>query len=40
MAHKKLLHEQPAMYPYLRSEIKTTSIASGQYGYSVDDIFQ
>ena len=40
VAHEKLLHEQPAMYPYLRSEIKTTSIASGQYGYSVDDIFQ
>ena len=40
MAHEKLLHEQPAMYPYLRSEIKTTSIATGQYGLSVDDLFQ
>ena len=40
MAHEKLLLEQRAMYPYLRSEINTTSIASGQYGYSVDDIFQ
>ena len=28
------------MYPYLRSEIKTTSIAMGQYGLSVDDLFQ
>ena len=40
MAHEKLLHEQPAMYPYLRSDIKTTSIAAGQYGYSVDNLFQ
>ena len=40
VAHKKLFHNQPALYPYLRSEIKTTSIASGQYGYSVDDFFQ
>ena len=28
------------MYPYLRSEIKTTSIATVQYGLSVDDFFQ
>ena len=40
VAHEKLLQEQPAMYPYLRSEIKTTSIAIGQYGLSVDDLFQ
>ena len=40
VAHEKLLHEQPAMYPYLRSDIKTTSIAAGQYGYSMDDLFQ
>ena len=40
VAHEKLLQEQPALYPYLRSEIKTSSIASGQYGYSVDDLFQ
>ena len=40
VAHEKLLQEQPAMYPYLRSEIKATSIAMGQYGLSVDDLFQ
>ena len=40
VAHEKLFQEQPATYPYLRSEIKTTSIAPGQYGFSVDDIFQ
>ena len=40
VAHEKLFQEQPVTYPYLRSEIKTTSIAPGQYGFSVDDIFQ
>ena len=40
VAHEKPFQEQPATYPYLRSEIKTTSIAPGQYGFSFDDIFQ
>ena len=40
VADEKLLQEQHALYPYLRSEMKTTSITSGQYGYSVDDLFQ
>jgi hypothetical protein len=40
LAHEKLLQEGPAIYHYLRSEIKTTSIASGQYSFSADDIFQ
>ena len=40
VAHEKLFQDQPALYPYLRSEIKTTSIAPGQYGFSADDIFQ
>ena len=40
MAHEKLLHEQPAVYPYFWSELETTSIALGKYGYSVDDLFQ
>ena len=31
---------QPAIYPYLHSEIKTLSIPSGQYSFSTDDIFQ
>ena len=31
---------EPAIYPYLKSNIKTTSIASGQYSFSVDDVFQ
>lgn len=40
VAHEKLFQNQPALYPYLRSEIKTASIAPGQYGFSADDIFQ
>ena len=40
VAHQKLFQNQPAVYPYLRSEIKTASIAPGQYGFSADDIFQ
>ena len=31
---------QPAINPYLKSEVKTTSIASGQYRFSTNDIFQ
>ena len=31
---------QPAIFAYLRKEIKTTSIASSQYSFSADDIFQ
>lgn len=40
MAHSNLLNNSPALYPYLRSEIKTASIASGQYSFSADDMFQ
>ena len=41
MAHaKKMIKMEPAIYPYLKSDIKTTSIASGQYSFSVDDVFQ
>ena len=40
LAHEKLIQDGPAIYPYLRSEIKTMSIASGQYSFSADDAFQ
>ena len=40
VAHEKLFQNQPALYPYLRSEIKTASIAPGQYGFNADDTFQ
>ena len=40
VANERLIQMQPAIYPYLRTEIKTTSIASSQYSLSADDIFQ
>ncbi|XP_045158110.1 uncharacterized protein F54H12.2-like [Mercenaria mercenaria] len=40
VAHDRLIQDTPASYPYLRTDIKTTSIASGQFSYSADDIFQ
>ncbi len=40
MAHGNMLKKIPAVYPYLRSEIKVASIASGQYSFSADDLFQ
>ena len=40
MANEKLLKLEPVIYPYLKSDIKTTSIASGQYSFSADDVFQ
>ncbi len=40
MAHGNMIKKIPAVYPYLRSEIKVSSIAAGQYSFSVDDLFQ
>lgn len=40
LANEKMIQEVPAMYPYLRSDIKTVSVAAGQYGFSADDMFQ
>ena len=35
-----MIQDTPPIYPYFRSEIKTTSIARGQYSFHTDDIFQ
>ena len=40
LENENMIQEGPAVYPYLRSEIKTVSIASGQYSFSADDMFQ
>lgn len=40
MAHEDLIKSSKALYPYLRSDIKTASIPSGQYSFSADDMFQ
>ena len=38
--HQQMIKNHPATYPYLRTDIKTVSLASGQYSYNVDDLFQ
>ncbi|XP_060557397.1 uncharacterized protein F54H12.2-like [Ruditapes philippinarum] len=40
LAQEKLIQDMPAIYPYLRSELKSSAIASGQYSFSADDVFQ
>ena len=40
LAHEKMIQDNPALYPFLRTEIKTTAIAAGQFSYSADDVFQ
>ena len=40
MANEKLIKMEPVTYPYLKSDIKTTSIDSEQYSFSADDVFQ
>ena len=41
VAHENLFKkESAAFYPYLRSEIKSASIASGQFSFSADDMIQ
>lgn len=40
VAHENVFKNTSALYPYLRSEIKTASIASGQFSFSVDDMYQ
>ena len=40
LAQEKLIQDTPATYPYLRTKIKSIAIASGQYSYSADDVFQ
>ncbi len=39
-AHEDLIKNTQAVYPYLRSEVKMSSIAAGQYSFSADDTFQ
>ncbi|MEW8547028.1 MAG: hypothetical protein AB2693_26230 [Candidatus Thiodiazotropha sp.] len=40
VAHENVFKNTTALYPYLRSEIKTASIASGQFSFSIDDMYQ
>jgi hypothetical protein len=40
LSHQKMIQDHPAIYPYLRTDIKSIALASGQYSYSIDDLFQ
>ena len=40
LGHSESLKEKNALYPFLRSEIKTFNIASGSYTWTGDNIFQ
>ena len=39
IAHSEILKTQPAVFPYLRTELKRCSISSGLYEYRLDDPF-
>jgi hypothetical protein len=40
MGTAEALQKSPALYPYVRSDIKSFSIPSGQHGFTVDNLFQ
>ena len=40
LAQSEILDDTPAIYPYLRSDIKSFTISKGQFALTVDDIFQ
>ena len=39
IGHSAALQESSALYPYMKSEIKTFNIGAGQFGTSLDNIF-
>jgi hypothetical protein len=40
MAHVKMLEKSTTVYPYLFSNLKTASIARGEFIFTMDDVFQ
>lgn len=40
LAHVKMLEKSPAIYPYLFSNLKIASIAKGEFGFLINDVFQ
>lgn len=40
LAHNDTLQKQEALYPYKKSDVKCFGVPQGQYGASIDDIFQ
>ena len=39
-SHARALEDTPALYPLLKTEVKTFAIGKGQYNVNLDDIFQ
>ena len=40
LAHSHTLKDSPALYPMVRSDIKTYSLTQGEFSFGVDDLFQ
>ena len=40
LAQSEILNDTPALYPYIRSDIKTFTISKGEFALTVDDVFQ
>jgi hypothetical protein len=40
LGHADALKDTPALYPYNRSIVKNFAVPSGQYSFTVDDLFQ
>ena len=39
-SHARALEDTPALYPLLKTEVKTFAVGKGQYNVNLDDIFQ
>ena len=39
-SHAHALEDTPALYPFLKTEVKTFAVGKGQYNVNLDDIFQ
>ena len=39
-SHARALENRPALYPFLRTEVKTFAVGKGQYNVNLDDIYQ
>lgn len=40
VSHAEKLKKTPALYPYMKSDLRSFSIATGSYTWTMDDIFQ
>lgn len=40
IAHKQALEKSNAIYPYIRTDMRTLSVANGAYGFQLEDVYQ